>query len=582
MNTGRVASWMWVLGVGLLAGCGQEGGAAVSGDGVVVEGEDSAGGYTLVTTVGSSNAYLIDGKGRVAHAWETDGLPGQAAYLLENGHLLRTGSVGAGGNGRFGGGGSGGAVEEYGWDGELVWRFEYGGEDHLLHHGIAPLPNGNVLMIAWEYRSRDEAIAAGRDPGLVGEEGMWPDHVIEVEPVLPEGGRIVWAWHVWDHLVQEADPAKANYGRVAEHPERIHINPANWVGKLSDAQREELEALGYLDGGLDAGADRRDVHPDWNHTNCVAYNAELDQIALSVLGLNEVWIIDHGTTTAEAAGSTGGRYGKGGDLLYRFGSPAVWGGGGEQLLFAQHDAHWIPRGLAGAGRLLVFNNGRGRKEGDYSTVDEFVLPVSEAGVYERDGAGGFVPPRAAWSYAAPEKASFYSPNISSAQRLANGNTLICSGAQGRLFEVTPEAEVAWEYALAGGGGPMRGGMGGPPREILEELFKRLDEDGDKQLSFEEFSKLPGPGGPGGPGMPPGGMRGGPGMPPGRGMPGGRPGDGGGPGRMRPQGPPGGPGGPGPGGNQVFRVSRYAPDYPAFTGKQLAPGKDLNETLQGSR
>ena len=60
---------------------------------------------------------------------------------------------------------------------------------------------------------------------------------------------------------------------------------------------------------------------DWLHTNAIAYNPQRDEIALSVLGNNEIWIIDHSTTTEEARGSTGGNSGKGGDILYRWGNP---------------------------------------------------------------------------------------------------------------------------------------------------------------------------------------------------------------------------------------------------------------------
>ena len=59
------------------------------------------------------------------------------------------------------------------------------------------------------------------------------------------------------------------------------------------------------------------------HCNGLDYNSALDQIALSCRGMNEVYIIDHSTTTEEAVGHTGGNAGKGGDILYRWGNPSV-------------------------------------------------------------------------------------------------------------------------------------------------------------------------------------------------------------------------------------------------------------------
>ena len=83
------------------------------------------------------------------------------------------------------------------------------------------------------------------------------------------------------------------------------------------------------------------------HVNAVAYNAELDQIVLSSPHFNEIWIIDHGTTTEEAKGHTGGRWGKGGDILYRWGNPRAYRNGTklDQRLFYQHNIQWIPKGL---------------------------------------------------------------------------------------------------------------------------------------------------------------------------------------------------------------------------------------------
>ena len=186
---------------------------------------------------------------------------------------------------------------------------------------------------------------------------------------------------------------------------------------------------------------------DLLHTNAVAYNAELDQIVVSTPRFNEIWVIDHSTTTQQAAGSGGGRGGRGGDLLYRWGNPKTYGRGAEtdQKLFGQHDVRWVRNGLPGAGHLTVFNNGLKGSEGNYSAIHEIATPVNSEGRYELPESGAFGPSEPVWSYTAPDKVSFSSGFISGAEPLANGNTLICSGAQGRFFEVTPGGEIVWEY-----------------------------------------------------------------------------------------------------------------------------------------
>jgi hypothetical protein len=166
---------------------------------------------------------------------------------------------------------------------------------------------------------------------------------------------------------------------------------------------------------------------------------------MSVRGNSEVWIIDHSTTTAEAASHTGGKRGKGGDLLYRWGNPACYGYGTktEQRYFEQHDVEWIAKGLPGAGNLTCFNNGLGR--GNYSTVDEFAPAVDANGNYTMPVGSAAPPTTYTWTYQGTTAAPMYSENISGANRLPNGNTIICSGTIGRFLEVTPSKEIVWEY-----------------------------------------------------------------------------------------------------------------------------------------
>ena len=122
------------------------------------------------------------------------------------------------------------------------------------------------------------------------------------------------------------------------------------------AYREHPGALTAIALTVRAGARFDGRHPGLAHMaeHMLFQGTEgLDQIALSVPTLGEVWILDHGTTRAEAASDRGGRRGRGGEILYRWGNPSVYGRGdaSERRLVYQHDARWVPRGHPGEGRL---------------------------------------------------------------------------------------------------------------------------------------------------------------------------------------------------------------------------------------
>ncbi len=220
---------------------------------------------------------------------------------------------------------------------------------------------------------------------------------------------------------------------------------------------DKLRSIGYVGNSTPARQPPTNLNSNWSHLNSVAYNPDLDQIIVTSFTFGEFWILDHSTTTSEAASHRGGRSDRGGDLLYRWGNPSAYGTGtqAQQQLFGPHDAHWIPRGLPGAGQVLVFNNGKNRPDGNYSSVEEVVLPVNREGWYARPSGAAFGPEQPLWTYRASNKADFYSMLLSGAQRLPNGNTLICSGCNGTLLEVTPEKEIAWKYINPTQGAYMR-------------------------------------------------------------------------------------------------------------------------------
>lgn len=311
--------------------------------------------------------------------------------------------------------GAGGIVQEYDWDGNLVWQYDHVGPDIIAHHDIEWLPSGHVLIIAYEMFTFDEAVAAGHDPATLSPEGLWADFLVEVDPSTDT---IVWEWHVWDHMVQDFDPMADNYGVVGDHPERIDIN---WVRPGTSTR------------------------PDWTHTNAVSYNAQLDQILLSPRTFSEIWILDHSTTTPQAASSAGGNLGMGGDLVYRWGNPATYDAGDEldRQLYFQHNPRWIPEPKPGGGHLLVFDNGDDILR-PWSRVLEIDTPVLPDGSYPFDGTS-FAPLFPAWTYEDPM--GFYAAFISGADRLADGRTLICHGPSGNLFEIDEVGDVGWTYAI---------------------------------------------------------------------------------------------------------------------------------------
>ena len=381
--------------------------------GTILNDADAYNGYTLLSPFTSNETYLINNCGEVVHQWTSTYTPGVSTYLLENGNLLKTGKIP---NATFQFGGVGGKLELFDWDGNLIWEYTYSTNNYTQHHDIYPLPNGNILILASELIPFDEAIQAGRDTDLIDDGVVFNEKIIEIEPVGTNLANIVWEWNIKDHLVQDFDVTKDNYGVIADNPQLLDFNYVNTDHPVAN----------------------------WLHVNSIQYNETLDQIILSTRILSEVYIIDHSTTTIEAASHSGGLYGKGGDLLYRWGNPEAYdhGTSSDQTLFGQHYPHWIADGLTDAGKIMIFNNGGER---GYSSVDLINPPQSTPGNYIYDATNGYAPTIAEWIYTTPVDTDFFSAIISSAQRLPNGNTLICDGDSGYFFEIDPSENIVWEY-----------------------------------------------------------------------------------------------------------------------------------------
>ena len=614
-------------------------------------------GYTLLNPMNHKKAYLIDVEGRIVKTWESEHQSTHPAYLLEDGHVLRVATLGE--ERAFGGGGgSAGRVQEFDWDGKLVWDFRFNNAKQYPHHDALKLPNGNVLIIVWDKKTRDEAIAAGRKKELVSEYVM-PDSVLEFKPTGKTTGEVVWEWHLWDHLVQDHDATKANYGDVASHPERVDINfiehsmdpgpgprgpDTKAAGKDAEPKRdaakdaankaeaEKLKTIGYV--GTPKQQSQR-VNPDWTHVNSVDYNAELDQIVISVHELSEIWIIDHSTTRAEAAGHTGGRSGQGRRPALSLGQPprlprrhqgrsdalrpaqrpldppaasrrgaparlqqrraparrelfvgrragppgrragAVQARAGEGL--RAHEARLELLGAEENRLLLVLHLGRPaapqRQHVHLLRCQRHALrgDAGSAGRLEvRQSREGRLRPLRRRRAAVPNQVlpGFLRDTL----HLSDAQKKEIDAVQKTVDETLDMALTdAQKKTLRERSAPGPGGSAGMPspgqimsvstqvtlkptpeqRTQLSDLQKTVDATLEKVLTDDQKKQLKqmradfARGGPGGPG----------GGPPGR---------------------PGGPGGGPPGGSGIFRAYKYSPDYAGLAGKDLKPGKTVEE------
>jgi len=364
------------------------------------------GDYTLYATMNGTSAYLVDTNGTNYHTWTftTSNKTGYSTYMMPGGTLVR--SVSHTGN-SFTGGGMTGQVQKVDWNGNILWDYVYSTSQYCMHHDICPLPNGNVMLISYELKSSAEATAAGSTSAIA----MWPDKIVEVQPTGATTGTIVWEWHVWDHLVQNVDSSKANYHTsILDHPELLNIN--------------------YL------------TQKDWLHMNGIDYNPLLDQIVISSHNMDEMYVIDHSTTTAEAAGHTGGNSGKGGDFLYRWGNPAAYQASGTTVFNVMHDAHWVPQDCPRGGYLVGYNNNG--ISNNQSCVD-LINPPYDGYNYQHTSGTAYAPS----TYDLRHACNGHNGNMGNSQQLPNGNMLVCIAQSGYIYEIDSLQNIIWSKTING-------------------------------------------------------------------------------------------------------------------------------------
>ncbi len=398
-------------------------------------------GYTLFAAHGTT--YLIDMAGNVVHSWKI----GTNPKLLANGHILDASKNDPSG---FGG------LVEVDWDGKQVWQYTETRKDYALHHDFVRIYNPKLqaettLYIANRSLTDAQALAVGADPKYSPYKDAQVDALVEID----SEGNVIWEWWFLDHLIQDDDSTWPNFAGTGK-------TVADWPGRL------------------DVNLPGRPLKKDWLHCNSLDYNEELDQVVVNAVG-GEFYVIDHGNTflPGDPDGSLALAAGPKGDFLYRYGDPARYAqgdppsipdnwttaNGGHKQIGGAHDIHWIRPGLPGAGHFLVFNNGQYLFElTNQSYADEIDPYLGKSGT---DGPAYVNPPDAGYTvYEPPKDTAKPKQNVSkqrvwrygtlspsgmashiggSAQRLANGNTLVCADTEGHFVEVTAAGEVVWEY-----------------------------------------------------------------------------------------------------------------------------------------
>lgn len=439
-------------------------------------------GYVLTGAYGGTKTMLFDSLGKTVFEWDHSSLTnpkcGYSCYLLENGNLLRSAIVPEGTT-HSSMSPAQGIIQELDPDGNIVWSYTLASTDSgMLHHDMKPMPNGHILAVAYVPLTKQQLRTCGIDTALIprmsATKFLLSERIIEIDPKAAGGPKIVWEWKIHDHVIPGA--------QAANHPELISgtIVPQAYFGN------------------------------QWVHLNGLDYNAEHDLILFSSRVFSECYIIDHNTTTQEAAGHTGGGRGKGGDILYRWGNPANYKVSGATKLNVLHCVNFIPKGYPGEGNVIFFHNNSSATsnpghgvEKTTSQVIEIKLPVDDNFNFSKSAGQPFGPTSPTWIFAPSD--SFSSPAMSSAFRLPNGNTLahlaypsnngsLDMNTNSQLLEIDKNQKILWKYTIvtdpSKGATPNPGGMMNVSYNPAKIMYYNKNYVGIKKLLSDVSTQKP--------------------------------------------------------------------------------------------
>ncbi len=346
-------------------------------------------------------AHLIDMQGNTVHRWPYSGWPVEmidpAGAEGRKGHILGQKEPDPFANE---------TVIEVDWDGNIVWEWGKQAPDGKAgqDHDLARLPNGNTMILAYHTRLVRE----------LSDEPVRDQAIYEITP----DGETVWHWSAVDHMEQ--------LGVTAE-----------MVPSLMDPKiRNRRTGLLALNNMSPLGPNK------WHRDGDARFHP--DNILVDSRDGNFIAIIEK--STGNVVWLSGPNYPSSQDMSKR-----VFIGDIPRPLdqtAGQHDAHLIPDGLPGAGNILLFDNGG---YSGWPPIYHFLWQASR--ILEIDPITRDI----VWQYDASMSGrqvwTFFSYFMGGVRRLPNGNTLICETIHGRIFQVTPEGEIVWEYVNPGFEGP---------------------------------------------------------------------------------------------------------------------------------